>query len=143
MMESDVPEGFSPARFSPGFLERAGPYWLKPEQDFVIVGLRIDSQHINYVDVAHGGVLSTLADVAMSFQVHASETPRLNVVTNSLTCNFLAGAKLGDWIEARARIDRIGKRTAYTSGDIRCGDECLLTMTGVFTIMRPRQDGVT
>jgi acyl-coenzyme A thioesterase 13 len=138
MTDSDIPDGFSPARFSPGFLERAGPYWLKSGPELVIVGLRIDRQHINYVDVAHGGVLSTLADVAMSFQVHASETPRLNVVTNSLTCNFLAGARLGDWIEARARIDRIGKRTAYVSGDIRRGEERVLTMTGVFAILRSR-----
>lgn len=135
-MQSDIPEGFEPARFSPGFLERAGPYWLKPEGGQVVVGLRVDEQHINYVDVAHGGVLSTLADVAMSYQVHASEKPRLNVVTNSLTCNFLSGAKLGDWLEARARIDRMGKRTAYVSGDIRCGEKRLLTMSGVFAILR-------
>lgn len=136
MIDGDIPDGFSPARFAPGFLERAGPYWLKAESGLVVVGLRIDSQHINYVDLAHGGVLSTLADVAMSFQIHASETPRLNVVTNSLTCNFLAGAKLGDWVEAHARIDRLGKRTAYASGDIRRGEERLLTMTGVFAILR-------
>lgn len=135
-MKSDVPDGFELARFSPGFLERAGPYWLKSEDGLVVVGLRVDRQHINYVDVAHGGVLSTLADVAMSYQVHASEEPRLNVVTNSLTCNFLSGAKLGDWLEARARIDRIGKRTAYVSGDVRCGEQRLLTMTGVFAILR-------
>jgi uncharacterized protein (TIGR00369 family) len=134
----DIPAGFKPAAFAPGFLDRAGPYWLKSDGDRTIVGLLIDAGHINYVDVAHGGVLSTLADVAMSFQVHNSERPQLSVVTNSLTCNFLGAAKHGDWIEAHARIDRMGKRIAYTSGTIRRGDEMLATMSGVFTILRAR-----
>lgn len=137
MADNDIPAGFRSANFSRGFLERAGPYWLAPVDGYTIVALRLDEQHINYVDLAHGGVLSTLADVAMSYQVHASETPRLNVVTNSLTCNFLDSAKRGDWIEARAHIDRIGKRLAYTSGEIRRGDTRLMTMSGVFTILRP------
>lgn len=136
MTGSDIPAGFEPANFSPGFLEHSGPYWLAAAVGYTIVGLRIGEQHANYLDVAHGGVLSTLADVAMSFKVHASERPRLNVVTNSLTCNFLDGARLGDWVEAHARIDRIGKRLAYTSGHIRCGDKHLMTMSGVFTILR-------
>ena len=28
MSEQDPPPGFGPANFSPGFLERGGPYWL-------------------------------------------------------------------------------------------------------------------
>lgn len=136
MTDADPPRGFKPAKFSPGFLPLAGPYWLKSGEGNTIVGLRVGEHHINYIDVAHGGVLSTLADVAMSFQVHDSERPQLNVATNSLTCNFLASAKLGDWIEAHARIDRIGKRIAYTSGEIRRGEEVLMTMSAVFTVLR-------
>ncbi len=139
---SDIPDGYSPANFAIGFLDVAGPYYLKEvEKDghtFTRVGLRVGDSHINYVKLAHGGVLTTLADVALSYQVHASEMPRLNVVTNSLTTNFLSGAKLGDWLEADARIDRMGGRIAYTSGTIRCGEEVLMTMSGVFTILRPK-----
>lgn len=136
MTQSDIPEGFAPAQFSPGFLDRAGPYWLKPAEGYSIVGLRVGDGHINYIDVAHGGVMTTLADVALSFQVHNSERPQLNVATSSLTCNFLGGARLGDWLEAHARIDRIGKRTAYASGRICRGQEVLMTMTGVFSVLR-------
>jgi uncharacterized protein (TIGR00369 family) len=93
--------------------------------------------HRNYGNAAHGGVLATLADVALSHAVYDAERPRLTPVTVSLSVNFLSAAKLGDWLEARVRIDRLGGRTAYTSGTILRGDDSVMTMTGVFAFKRP------
>ena len=128
--------GFAPARFTPGFLDHGGPYWLKPVDGRTLVGLRMAPHHMNYRDMAHGGVLTRLADVAMSYQAFASEDPPVPVATASLTTNFLAPARLGDWLVADARIDRIGGRTAHVSGRITCGEETLATMSGVFTLHR-------
>ena len=136
MSEQDPPPGFRPANFSPGFLDRGGPYWLGKADGRTIVGLRIDEGHLNYQDVAHGGVLTTFADVALSFALFASEQPPLPVATATLTVNFLGAARLGDWLEAEARIDRIGKRLGYASGAISCGDETIATMSGVFSVLR-------
>lgn len=128
--------GFAPARFTPGFLDHGGPYWLKPVEGRTLVGLRMAPHHMNYRDMAHGGVLTTLADVAMSYQAFASEDPPVPVATASLTTNFLAPARLGDWLVADARIDRIGGRSAHVSGRILRGDDTLATMSGVFTLHR-------
>ena len=136
MIEQDPPPGFRPANFSPGFLDRGGPYWLGKAEGGTVVGLRIGEGHLNYQDVAHGGVLTTFADVALSFALFASEDPPLPVATATLTVNFLGAARLGDWLDAEARIDRIGKRLGYASGAIRCGDQTVATMTGVFSIVR-------
>ena len=138
MIEPAPPPGFAPAGFSPGFLDRGGPYWLRASEAGTIVGLRIDEGHLNYQDVAHGGVLTTLADVAMSWCVYNSESPPLAVATATLTVNFLGAARLGEWLEADARIDRLGKCLAHTSGTIRCGDVAIATMTGVFSVRRAR-----
>lgn len=128
--------GFTPARFTPGFLDHGGPYWLKPADGRTLVGLRMAAHHMNYRDMAHGGVLTTMADVALSYQAFASEDPPVPVATASLTTNFLAPARLGDWLVADARIDRIGGRSAHVSGRILRGDEVLATMSGVFTLHR-------
>ena len=133
MSEQSPPPGFTSANFSAGFLDRGGPYWLDGNR---AVGLRIDEGHLNYQSVAHGGVLTTFADVALSFALYASENPPLPVATATLTVNFLGAARLGDWLEAEARIDRIGKRLGYASGAIRCEGETVATMTGVFSILR-------
>jgi len=137
MSMSAIPQGFEPARFSPGFLDHGGPYFLKKvEEAPTIVGLRIEPHHINYQDAAHGGVLSTFADVALSHAVYDAERPRLAPSTIALTVNYLHGAKLGDWLEAQIRIDRLGGRTAYTSGEITRDGEPIATMSGVFAIRR-------
>ncbi len=134
----DVPEGFEPAGFTPGFLDHGGPYYLGAAADGVrVVGLRIMPHHINYQDAAHGGVISTFADVALSHAVYDAERPRLAPSTVSLTVNYLAGARLGDWLEARVRIDRMGGRMGYTSGGIWRGGEQLASMSGVFAFRRP------
>ncbi len=136
MTDPAPPPGFAAANFSPGFLDRGGPYWLKESESEPLVGLRIEEGHLNYRDAAHGGVLTTLADVALSWCAYASETPPLVVSTIKLTVNFLGAARLGNWLEAEARIDRIGQRLAYTSGTIRSGETVIATMTGVFSVRR-------
>ena len=137
MTDHAPPPGFARADFTPGFLDHGGPYFLKPMDGAPqIVGLRIMAHHINYRDAAHGGVISTFADVALSHAVYDAERPRLSPSTVTLSVNYLAGARLGDWLEAHVRIDRLGGRTAYTSGEIRRGDEPIATMTGVFAIRR-------
>ena len=137
MSDSDLPEGFTPAGFSPGFLDHGGPYYLKARDGAPkLVGLRICPHHINYRDAAHGGVISTLADVALSHAVYDAERPRLTPSTITLQVNYLHAVKLGEWIEARVRIDRLGGRTAYTSGEIFRGEEPVATMNGVFAIQR-------
>lgn len=134
----EIPSGFERADFTPGFLDHGGPYYLGPAVEGVrVVGLIIFPHHINYQEAAHGGVISTFADVAMSHAVYDAERPRLAPSTVTLTVNYLGGAKLGDWLEARVTIDRLGGRTAYTSGGICRGNEVLATMSGVFAFRRP------
>lgn len=128
--------GFEPANFTAGFLDVGGPYWLKQAEERTLVGLRVMAQHLNYRDAAHGGVIATLADVALSYQAYASEQPPVPVVTSSLTTNYLSSATLGKWIVADAKLDRIGKRQAHVTGRIMDGDTVLATMSGVFAIMR-------
>ena len=137
---ADIPDGYEPAKFSPGFLHTAGPFYLKGSGARALVGLRIAAHHINYVEVAHGGVLATLADVALSWQVHIAETPRRAVVTNAMTTNFLGPAKLGDWLEAEARVDRLGRRLAHASGSIRRDGETIMTMSANYTVLRSKSD---
>jgi acyl-coenzyme A thioesterase 13 len=137
----EVPAGFKPAQFNGPYLQRGGPYYVRSVDAGYEVGLHVGDSHINYIDIAHGGVLSTLADVALSFQVYLSERPNPAVTTVSLTTNFLAPARLGDWLVATATIDRLGQRSAHVSGRICCAERTLATMTGVFNVRRTPGQG--
>jgi acyl-coenzyme A thioesterase 13 len=139
----DIPVGFVPANFSPGFLDHSGPYFLKPVSPGFVVGCRVSAHHMNYRDAAHGGVLATMADVALSWAIYSSEVPHPNVSTISLTTNFLSAARLGDWIEASSVIDRTGKNIAYVHGAIRTSAKLIMTMSGVFNVVRGEPHAVT
>jgi uncharacterized protein (TIGR00369 family) len=130
-----IPPGFAPAAFAKGYLDLSGPYFLQRCDGHTIVGLRILDSHANYLGVAHGGVLTAFADVALSYQIHATRTPALAVATATLTTNFLGAVRSGDWLEAHCRIDRLGKRLAFASGSIRRGEDTVMTMTGSFAIL--------
>lgn len=137
MEQMAIPQGFERADFTPGFLDHGGPYYLGPALDGVrVVGLIVMEHHINYQDAAHGGVISTFADVALSHAVYDAERPRLAPSTVTLTVNYLLSARLGDWLEARVRIDRLGGRMGYTSGGIWRGAEQIAAMSGVFAYRR-------
>ncbi len=133
---AEIPEGFSLAQFNGAFLKHNGPFHVKKEGERWLVGLLVGEHHANYLEIAHGGVISTLADVALSLQPFFSEKPNPPVTTSSLTTNFIAPARVGDWLVADCHMDRLGKRNAHVSGAIHRGDEVLATMSGVFNIQR-------
>lgn len=132
-LELTIPDGFRPANFDIPFLSEAGPYYVKQHEDgHYLVGCHIRPPQVNYIGIAHGGVLTTLADVALSYQAFRHTNPPTKVATISLTTNFLAGARLGDWVVAECRIDRVGKQMTYVRGAIFVGERIILTATAVF-----------
>ena len=114
-----APSGFAPADFSAGFLDLSGPYFLRDDGPATILGLHVQERHGNYIGVAHGGLLATFADVALSFQVHASETPRLKVATNTLTTNFIAGRYVDRLVRVGAEWRIIARTGIYDWREFR------------------------
>lgn len=130
--------GWAPVGFGTPFLDRSGPYFVPANPAERGLAMRVRDEHVNYVSIAHGGVLSTFADVALSYQLFLLEEGGLPITTVSMAVNYLAPAKLDDWLVAEVTIERVGGKLAHTSGRIVCGETTLLTMTGVYNLLRPR-----
>jgi acyl-coenzyme A thioesterase PaaI-like protein len=60
-------------------------------------------------------------------------------VTVRLMCDFLSGAKLGDWVEGEGEL--IGEEDLLFTvrGRIWTGDRVLITGTGIFKALAPRK----
>lgn len=129
--------GWIPVGFGTTFLDMSGPYFVPADRGVRGLAMRVTPEHVNYVSIAHGGVLSTFADVALSYQLFLLEAGGLPITTVSMAVNYLAPAKLGDWLESEVVIERLGGRLAHTSGRIVSGGTTLLTMTGVYNLLRP------
>lgn len=94
------------------FDEFLGFEYEKLEENSVKVALSIKPLYLNSVGVVHGGILSTLADVAMCNTVEPDEHQRQTVVTADLDMTFLKGAK-GEYVVAYARIVKKGRTLTH------------------------------
>ncbi|MGN6515134.1 MAG: PaaI family thioesterase [Rhizomicrobium sp.] len=90
-------------------------------------------QHMNGGGTVHGGMLMTFMDTSMS------RTSRLiseakGTATVSLTCDFVAPARLGDVIESRVRVTRRTRTIVFLSCELVTGDKLLMVGSGVWKI---------
>lgn len=142
-----VPDGFTLyARPVPSWGETLGPTYLKPHGPHNrIVGLHVAARHLNIGGVAHGGMLTTLADSALGINIalaRAAKHAPSAQVTVSLTADFLSGARLGEWLEAKVDISRLGARLAYANCGLWVGERQVLRASAVFAFVeRPLPKG--
>lgn len=132
---NEVPEGFKPLFRSSNFLDLVGPFYYREEGNGFVVGLRIEEKHINAKGFAHGGLLVTMADIALGYNTATSQNPPLSMVTTSLTTDFAGSARLGDWIEARVDIQKVGQRVAFANAYLSVGQNRIVRASAVFTIV--------
>ncbi|MFN4091149.1 MAG: PaaI family thioesterase, partial [Alphaproteobacteria bacterium] len=118
-MHGDAPEGFVPQGRSSPFLAPFEPIWERPFDDGllrgVIVAVRLGPPHLNGKGLAHGALLTALADIAMGRSLAAAADPPQRYVTVSLSIDYHAPARAGDWLEARVNHLRAGRRLGFAS----------------------------
>ena len=120
---SDVPEGFVPFEPQGPFLQHVGPVLVREGEDGVpVFGLRVEERHTNHRGTVQGGLLSTFVDFALGRAIDADADDGKDRATVSLTVDFLKPAEPGDWIESRARVERVGGTLSFA--------DCSLTVDG-------------
>jgi uncharacterized protein (TIGR00369 family) len=121
---SDIPEGFE-HHFRPSPITTPWePIYYKRTPDAVILGLRIAEPHTNSRGLAHGGLMTTLADNAMglSCAVKRGESDT-RLLTASLAIDFLRSATTGQWLAVETDVIKVGNSL--------CVAQCLITADGV------------
>jgi uncharacterized protein (TIGR00369 family) len=135
---TDGPAGFAEMRPLGRFHELAGPFcWMKRGES-VVVGLRLDARHENAVPSAHGGLLMTLVDTAMTLAANRAAPKGQYAVTQSISADFLAPARAGDWVEAEVEVLRAGRTTIALDCRVRkdgADGKLLLRASGTFHVI--------
>ncbi len=112
---SEVPQGFEPLFRSSPFLDLLGPLYNKRAGSNLIIGFRAATKHCNARGLVHGGVLSSLADIALGYSAAYSGEKPIPMVTASLTIDYAGGAKKGEWIEIESDVQKVGKSMAFAN----------------------------
>jgi uncharacterized protein (TIGR00369 family) len=101
-----------------------------------VYGLRIGPKHTNSRGRVHGGVLATLADSALGYGAMAAHGQAIEIVTASLNLNYTGTARVGDWLEARTTLNRVGSQLAFAICEITNAGRPVASCSGVFSVRR-------
>jgi acyl-coenzyme A thioesterase PaaI-like protein len=132
-----VPDGFTLLPWHRGFGRQVGPLYERyVGQGGYLRAFRVEEHHTNGMMNAHGGMLMTFADMAWGHAVSVEASHWW--VTVRLMCDFLSGARHGDWVEGTGKVVAVEDDVFTVRGQIWCGDRMLITGTGVFKAIDKR-----
>lgn len=132
-----IPDGYQKLNWDRGFGVQIGPLYRRPSAERPTMGFRVQEHHTNGLLNAHGGMLMSFADMAWGHIVSVERSSYW--VTIRLSCDFLASARLGDWVEGSG--ERLGAEDDdlfVVRGKIWCGERLLMTGVGIFKPIQAR-----
>jgi acyl-coenzyme A thioesterase 13 len=129
-----VPEGYQPLFRSSPYVELIGPLYSRGEGAALQIGLRAERKHCNQRGTVHGGILATLADIALGYAMAFATKPPTNLVTANLSLDFAGAAREGDWLETAVDIQRQGSRLAFGNCYVSRDGERIVRASAVFLV---------
>lgn len=129
-----VPDGFKAYRKDNTFNDVTAPLYLKIDQGQPVIGMYVEQQHCNFSGMAHGGCLMTVLDIALSGAVcnaldHYTSTP-----TISISFDFMAPAKLGDWITVEILSVKLTRSIGFVNAMLQGPDGDIARASGSFKL---------
>jgi uncharacterized protein (TIGR00369 family) len=128
----DIPPGFKPLLRASPFSALVGPLYTKGEGELRTIGLLVADKHCNSRGFVHGGLLATLADLALGYTISYLSDPPRSAVTASLTIDYAGSAKVGDWLEVRTDVQKSGGRLTFANCYVHVGDLRIVRASAVF-----------
>lgn len=122
-------------RVGQGFSAHVGPLWTRREGDGWAYGLLTGEQHANRAGLVHGGLIATLMDQAVS-AVAWEAVSRQPCVTVQLDTHYLAAARPGAFLEARAKVLKVTASLVFVSGEIQAAEAMVASGQSVLKRMR-------
>ena len=108
-MSQEIPAGFAPIFRTSPFLDTIGPLYSAGSGASLVIGMRVQEKHTNARGALHGGVLASIADVALGYGMASSTQPPTSMVTANLSVDFAGGAQVGDKVR-NGEIDLVTHR---------------------------------
>jgi len=107
-MSDDIPAGFAPHFRRSPLTEPWEPLYSRQTDTAVVLGLRLREAHTNSRGLAHGGLISALADNAMGLSCARQLPEGAAPLTVSLSVDYLGSARPGQWLEFDTTFVRPG-----------------------------------
>jgi uncharacterized protein (TIGR00369 family) len=139
---ASIPEGFKPATIGGAFLAHNGPLYARLEGERFQLGFRVEARHTNPLNICHGGMLATFADMLLPCVIiYQPGHERRFLPTISLQVDYLAQAPLGAWVQGEGEVLRRTRSMVFAQGVITADGVAALRVSGIFKLGQPIGDG--
>lgn len=149
MLSDDPPTGFRKIDFDrdrsePTFNSHIGNLYVKRGEkgarDEFVMGFRVHQHMCNPAGGLHGGMMMTVADLVGAMGGGTLAGLRKFLPTVNMTFDFVAPAKVGDWVEGRPELVRATRSLLFTNIYLTVGEEKILRASSICKI--PSGDGL-
>jgi len=149
MVADDPPAGFLRIDFArgrpePTFNTHLGTLYIKRGEkgtrDEFVMGCRVQPHMCNPAGGLHGGMMMTIADLVGGMGAGTLAGIRKFLPTVSMTFDFVAPARVGDWVEGRAELVRVTRSLLFSSIYLTVGETKILRASSICKI--PSGDGL-
>ena len=150
MQPDNPPHGFLRIDFdrgrpNPTFNTHVGTLYAKRGEkgtrDEFVLGFRVHKHMCNPADGLHGGMMMTVADLVGTMGGGTLVGLRKFLPTVSMTFDFVAPARVGDWVEGRPELVRQTRSLLFTNIYLTVGEEKILRASSICKI--PSGDGLS
>jgi uncharacterized protein (TIGR00369 family) len=138
MTDTAIPHGFAPHYRKSPLTAPWEPIYSKVTETNVILGLRIAEAHTNSRGMAHGGLITALADNAMGLSCGHVLGGGTRLLTVNLSADFLGSAQIGQWLQIDTEVIKTGKRLCFAQALITADGEPCARANGTFSVAPPK-----
>lgn len=139
MIATDIPDGFSRHFRGSPLTEPWEPIYSRRTDKAIIIGLRLAMPHTNSRGMAHGGLITSLADNAMGLSCGHMLGGATRLVTASLSVDFVGPAKVGQWLQIETDVIKTGRTLCFAQSLVTADGVPCARASASFSVVTARQ----
>ena len=128
-------EGFEPHFKTSPVTAPWEPLFSRRRERSIELGVWLREAHCNSRGFVHGGVIATLADNAMGLSCVACHPGVKGALTVSLNVDYVATAKLGQWLQIAPRVLKAGSSLSFADALITADTEIIARASATFRML--------
>ncbi|HYC37182.1 MAG TPA: PaaI family thioesterase [Usitatibacter sp.] len=130
-----IPPDFTRMSFPPSaFVEATGPFYGRRRDGRFTLGFQVEDRHCNAVGVCHGGMIATFCDMLLTVGSNIQSSQSRFLPTVSMTCDFIAAARRGAWLEGEVEVLRVTRNLLFASGLLTGAEGPIARTSGVMKL---------
>jgi uncharacterized protein (TIGR00369 family) len=135
MERQATPQGFSPHFKKSPVTDPWEPLFSRRCDQIVQLGVWLRNAHCNSRGFVHGGVIGALADNAMGISCVLTNGAAMSAVTVSLSIDYVATAKIGQWLQIEPRVVKSGSTLGFVDAMIRADKAIIARASATFRML--------